>query len=228
MLANLVGREVIDVSFSGLNELQGPVVELVEVIGGVTETFPLETEPAHICLDGINVLLLLLLGIGVVEAQVRLAAELVGQTEVEANSLGVADVQVAVGLRRKACLNNGVAVLFRLQVLDEHLADEVGGTGGGLSRCVGGSFRFRFRNVHDSIPLSSTTIKALYLGLHYSLELAWAMRSRQTSRPSTSMVSKSGGAFLRPQTATRMGWNIGPAFTPRRSAAPRRADSSDA
>ena len=38
------------------------------------------------------------------------------------------------------------------------------------------------------------------------------------------MVSKSGGAFLRPQTATRMGWNIGPAFSPRRSAAARRAD----
>ena len=28
------------------------------------------------------------------------------------------------------------------------------------------------------------------------------------------MVSNSGGAFLRPQTATRIGWNIGPALIP--------------
>ena len=33
------------------------------------------------------------------------------------------------------------------------------------------------------------------------------------------MVSKSGGAFLRPQTATRMGWNMGPAFRPSVAAA---------
>ena len=33
------------------------------------------------------------------------------------------------------------------------------------------------------------------------------------------MVSKSGGAFLRPQTATRMGWNMGPALRPSEAAA---------
>ena len=33
------------------------------------------------------------------------------------------------------------------------------------------------------------------------------------------MVSKSGGAFLRPQTATRMGWKACPAFKPRCEAA---------
>ena len=35
---------------------------------------------------------------------------------------------------------------------------------------------------------------------------------RQVSRPSTSSVSNSGGATLRPHTATRMGWNIWPAL----------------
>ena len=58
------------------------------------------------------------------------------------------------------------------------------------------------------------------LGKHNSsterlrLSSAWRMRARQTSRPRTVMVSKSGGAFLRPQTATRMGWNMGPALRP--------------
>ena len=40
-------------------------------------------------------------GVGVVEAQVAEAAEFLGEAEVEADGLGVADVQVAVGLRRK-------------------------------------------------------------------------------------------------------------------------------
>ncbi len=134
MLANLLGGEVIDVGLAGLDQLHRPREELIEVVGGVAETVPLEAEPAHILLDGVHVLLLFLLGIGVVKAQVGEAAELVGQIEVEADGLGVADVQVSVGLRRKARLNDGVAVLLRLQILDEHLADEVGGTGGGLRR----------------------------------------------------------------------------------------------
>ncbi len=142
MLANLLGGEVIDVSLAGLDQLHRPLEELVKVVGGVAEAIPLEAEPAHILLDGVHVLLLFLLGVGVVEAQVGEAAELVGQTEVEADGLGVADVQISVWLRRKACLNDGVAILLRLQILDEHLADEVGGTGGGLSREICGIFDF--------------------------------------------------------------------------------------
>ena len=52
-------------------------------------------------LDGIDVLVLLLGRVGVVVAQVALAAVLCGDAEVQADRLGVADVQVAVGLRRE-------------------------------------------------------------------------------------------------------------------------------
>ena len=45
--------------------------------------------------------------IGVVEAQVADAAEVARQPEVHADALGVADVQVAVGLRRKARADAG-------------------------------------------------------------------------------------------------------------------------
>jgi hypothetical protein len=112
MLANLVGGEVIDIGLAGLDERHCPLVKLREVVGGVTEAIPLEAEPAHVRQDGIDVLLLLLAGIGVVEAQVGFAAELVGQTKVDADGLGVADVEVAVGLGGKARLDDGVAVLF--------------------------------------------------------------------------------------------------------------------
>ena len=64
-------------------------------------------------------------GIGVVEAQVALAAELGGEAEVEADRLGVADVQVAVGLGREARVH-AAAVLVGLQVFEDDVADEIG------------------------------------------------------------------------------------------------------
>ena len=105
MLADLVGGEVVDVGLAGLDELESPLVELGEVVGGVAEALPLEAKPADVGHDGVDVLLLFFFRIGVVEAQVGLAAELVGETEVDADGLGVADVEVAVGLGRKAGLD---------------------------------------------------------------------------------------------------------------------------
>ena len=63
---------------------------------------PVESEPAHVGLDRVDVLLLLLDGVRVVEAQVAAAAELLGDAEVQADRLGVPDVEVAVGLGREA------------------------------------------------------------------------------------------------------------------------------
>ena len=113
-------------------ELQRPLVELGEVVGGVAEPLPVEAQPADVGHDGIDVLLLFFFRVGVVEAQVGLAAELVGQAEVDADGLGVADVQVAVGLGRKAGLDRGVAVLFGAHILGDDVAEEVGGAGVGL------------------------------------------------------------------------------------------------
>ena len=127
VLANLVGGEVVDVGLAGLDELESPLVELGEVVGGVAEAVPVEAEPADVFLNGIDVLLLFFFGVGVVEAQVGFAAELVGEAEVDADGLGVADVEVAVGLGGKAGLDDGVAVLFGADVLGDDVAEEVGG-----------------------------------------------------------------------------------------------------
>jgi uncharacterized protein YjbI with pentapeptide repeats len=55
-------------------------------------------------LDGIDVFDILLGGIGVVHSQVADAVELPGDSEVEADGLGVTDVEVAVGFRGDADL----------------------------------------------------------------------------------------------------------------------------
>jgi hypothetical protein len=101
--ADLLGREVVDVGFAGADQVLGPIVELFEVVGGEVEVLaPVEAEPAHVLLDRLDVLVLFLGRVGVVEAQGAIAAELFGHTEVEADRLGVADMEIAVGLRREA------------------------------------------------------------------------------------------------------------------------------
>ena len=62
--------------------------------------------------------MLFLFRIGVVEAQIGVSAELVGEAEVDADRLGVADVQISIGLGRKARLHPPV-VLVGLQVFDK-------------------------------------------------------------------------------------------------------------
>src|SRR4029434_4121749 len=72
--------------------------------------------------------LALLRRIGVVEAQVAAATQLGGQPEVEADRLGVADVQVAVGLRREPGHDRAREAAAG-EVLQGGVPDEVRGPG---------------------------------------------------------------------------------------------------
>ena len=100
---HLVGRRVVDIGEAGADEVLGPVVQRLEIVRRMVQMLaPVEAQPADVALDGVDVLLLLLHGIGVVEAQVAAAAGLDGQAEVQADRLGVAEMQIAVRLRRKA------------------------------------------------------------------------------------------------------------------------------
>jgi len=99
----LLGREVADVGQALFNELDRVFVVLVEVVRPVEEAVaPVEAQPVDVVLDGLDVLGVLLRGVRVVHAEIAQAAELFGGAEIDAESLAVADVQVAVRLRRKA------------------------------------------------------------------------------------------------------------------------------
>ena len=74
-------------------------------------------------LDGVDVFLALAQRIGVVVAQVGPAVELPRDAEVQTDGLGVADVQVAVRLRREP-RDDGLAG-SRAQIVADALADEV-------------------------------------------------------------------------------------------------------
>ena len=117
-------RLVVDIGLAGADQVLGPVVELLEIVGGVIEVLaPVEAEPAHVALDGVDVFLLLLGRVGVVEAQVAAAAELLRHAEIEADRLGVADMQIAVRLRREA--GDDRAVPLRVQIGLDDVADEI-------------------------------------------------------------------------------------------------------
>ena len=104
-------RLLVDIGVAGLDQRLGRAVHEVEVVAGVVEMalglaferrFPAEAQPLHRVEDGVDIFLLLLLRIGVVEAHVADAAIVARQAEVQADALGVADMQVAVGLGREA------------------------------------------------------------------------------------------------------------------------------
>ena len=122
--AHLLLALVVDVGLACLDQVLGPRVELLEVVRRVIEVLaPVEAEPAHVGLDGVDVLLLLLGRVGVVEAQVAAPAELLGDAEVQADRLGMADVQIAVRLRRKA--RDHRLVPARIEVGLHDVANEV-------------------------------------------------------------------------------------------------------
>ena len=103
ILAHLIGRQAVHVGLPGRDQLLRPLVELLEIVGRVVQVLaPVEAEPPDVAHDLVGVLLRLLHRIRVVEAQVAAAAELLRDAEVDADGLGVADVQAAVRLRWKA------------------------------------------------------------------------------------------------------------------------------
>ncbi len=95
-------RQIVDIGLAGADQMLGPLVELLEIIGGVVEVgSPIIAEPAHIALDGVDIFLLFLGRVGVVKAQMAAPAIFLGDPEIERNRLGVADMEIPVRLRWK-------------------------------------------------------------------------------------------------------------------------------
>ncbi len=100
---DLLGALLIDIGMTAEDQMFGGAVHRVEVIAGVVELLaPVKAQPLHGIDDGIDVLLIFLFRVGVVEAQVAGASVVACQSKVQANALGMADMQVAVGFGRKA------------------------------------------------------------------------------------------------------------------------------
>ncbi len=111
-------------------------MQLIEVIGGITLfASPLEAKPLYVALDRVDVLLVLLGRVGVIETQVALTTELLRQAKVQANRLGVPDVQITVGLRGET--GDDLGMLAGVQVsLDDRTEKVASGGSLGLAHGV--------------------------------------------------------------------------------------------
>ena len=122
--ADFVLRLVVDIGVAGLDQALRPVVQALEIIRGVIEVLsPVVAEPAHIGLNRIDIFLLFPGRIGVVETQVATPGKLLRDAEIKGNRLGMADVQIAVRLRREA--RHDLAVFPGIEIGLDDVANEI-------------------------------------------------------------------------------------------------------
>ena len=120
LLGNLFGCLLVDIGQALLDEPDGKVPELLEIVGGIVDVLPVESQPLDVAHDVLHIFRIFLGGVGVVEAKVADAAEFLGDAEVHTDGFGVADVDVSVGLWRESRLYAS-AVLACFQVFLYHL-----------------------------------------------------------------------------------------------------------
>ena len=176
--ADLLLRLVVDIGVAGLDQALGPVVQPLEIVGGVEEVgSPVVAEPVHVGLDGIDIFLLFLGRVGVVEAQMAAAGEFLRDAEIERDRLGVADVQIAVRLRRES--GHDPAVLFGGEIGLDDVANEIAPRLCRYRFC--GHYRFLFGIQADLLPNSPPSSQARFA--HWATTLVMH-RSCYTPRPS--------------------------------------------
>ena len=122
-------------------------IQPLEVVRREKQPVPLEAKPGDVFLDCVNVFDLFLGRVRIVEAEVARPASFEGDPEIEADRLGVADMQVAVRLGRKT--GDDPCVLAARQIVVDDRADEVDrraarqlvGFGHGLCHFIGNRSR---------------------------------------------------------------------------------------
>ena len=124
-LAHLVRAEVTNEGLAQSNELLRALIDLLEVVGRVAEVDPpVEPQPLHVLLDRADKDLLLGRWVRVVEAQKARPVEVAAQPKVEADALGVANVQKAVWFGREPGLH-ATSPFSVLSILLDDLTNEV-------------------------------------------------------------------------------------------------------
>ena len=128
---NLLGGLLVNICFACQDAPFGKVPQVLKIVAGIANLAPLVTEPLDVALDGTNIFHVLLLGVGVIHAQVAHTAEFLCHTEVQGNGLGMTYMKITVWLGWEAGLQSS-AVLTLCQVLYNLLLNEVETLNGSL------------------------------------------------------------------------------------------------
>ena len=131
ILPELLGGELADVGQALFDQVHRQLVGPLKIVRAVEETVPpVKPQPVDVLLDGVHVLRVLLGGVGIVHTEVADAAVLLRGAEVDGQGLAVADVEVAVGLRREPGVDLfPLAAAPGLQFLLDDAVNEIGAHG---------------------------------------------------------------------------------------------------
>jgi hypothetical protein len=121
--------QVVNVGLPLLDELYGVPIELIKIVGGIIEPVaPIKPKPSDILHDGIYIFNVLLARIGVIKSQIADAPVFRRQAEIEADGLGVSDMEITVGLRGKPRMDAAV-VFVGLHILGHDTPNKILGRG---------------------------------------------------------------------------------------------------
>ena len=105
-VTEVLRRQLADISKPFLNQSHRQLIIFLKIVRAVEKAIlPVKSEPADVLHDGVDKLGVLLGGIGVIHAQIALAAVLFRRAEIDDQRLAVTDVQISVRLRRKTGVN---------------------------------------------------------------------------------------------------------------------------
>ena len=123
LLGNHLGTLLVNVGTSLLDEPYGKIPKLLEIVAGIVDVGPLETEPFDIILNALDIFRILFDWVGVVKTEVTDTVIFLGQSEVDGNGLGMSDVQLPIGLWWETGLHP-TAVFAFCQVIDHFLLNK--------------------------------------------------------------------------------------------------------
>ena len=109
---DLLGRLLVDIGLAFLDQADGEVPELLEIIGRIVDVLPVEAQPLDVLLNGLDVFHVLLCGVCIIKTKVADAAVTLGDAEIHADRLGMANVQIAIGFGRESGLYPSSVLAF--------------------------------------------------------------------------------------------------------------------
>ena len=128
VLSDLLGAQAVHIRLPLPDQMHGILIEPLEVIGGVEQAItPIKPHPAHVGLDRLHIFQILCGRVRIVESKIRRAAVLLRNRKVQADGLGVSNMQIAVRFRGKA--RRHAVALAGLEIVLDDLANEIASLG---------------------------------------------------------------------------------------------------
>ncbi len=117
--ADFIGAEIIDIGIALFDDPDRIFIHLVKVVGRIEKIIsPVGAKPPDICLDGFDKFGFFLRRVGIIKTKMERSVILLSYGVVQQYGLGVPNVKITVGFRRKTC-NHPVHTSVRKVLIDE-------------------------------------------------------------------------------------------------------------